>query len=339
MSVPHVSGLGQSAGRPCYVLPLRWHDGQHRPEVLTGYLRQLARSCEVWVVDGSPEPLFARHEDAWAAIAHHIPPDPDLGCRNGKVSGVITGVRASRCERIIVADDDVRYDEETLSRILARLDHADLVIPQNYFDPLPWHAAWDSARSLINRAFGNDYPGTMAIRRRVFLAAGCYAGDVLFENLELIRTLQAAGARISSAPDLFVRRLPPDTRQFLGQRIRQAYDSLAQPPRLAAELALLPAALLAVRGRRAWLAACAATSAMALAEVGRRRHDGTAAFSWAVSLLAPAWLAERAVCSWLAMACRLRGGIRYGGQRLTCAAHSAGALRRRAIARPARPGE
>lgn len=336
MGVPSVPGPGQPVSSPCYVLPLRWHDGQHRPEELTGYLRQLARSCEVVVVDGSPEPVFARHEDAWAAIAHHIRPDPDLGCRNGKVSGVITGVRAASGERIIVADDDVRYDGETLSRILGRLDNADLVIPQNYFDPLPWHAAWDSARSLINRALGKDYPGTMAIRRRTFLAVGCYDGDVLFENLELIRTLQAAGARISHSPDLFVRRLPPATPQFLGQRIRQAYDSLAQPPRLAAELALLPAALLAVRGRRVWLIACAATSAAALAEVGRRRHDGTAAFSWPVSLLAPAWLAERAVCSWLAMACRLRGGIRYGGQRLTRAAHSTSALRRRAIALPAR---
>jgi hypothetical protein len=317
--------------RPCYVLPLRWKDGQHRPEELTGYLHQLARSCDVLIVDGSPGPVFACHHRAWSAAARHIRPDPGLGCRNGKVSGVITGVRAASHERIIVADDDVRYDDEALSQVLARLDCADLVIPQNYFDPLPWHAAWDSARSLINRAVGTDYPGTMAIRRQAFLAAGCYDGDVLFENLELIRTLRAAGAHIQPAPDVFVRRIPPDTRQFLGQRIRQAYDSLAQPPRLVAELSLLPAAALAVRSHRAWLIGGACAGAIALAEAGRRRHGGAAAFAWPLSLAAPAWVAERAICSWLAMACRLRGGIRYGGEQIICAAHSAGALRHRTI--------
>jgi hypothetical protein len=335
MNMPAATAaLGRSASRPSYVLPIRWQDGQHRPEELTGYLRQLARSCEVLVVDGSPEPVFARHHAAWGAMVHHLRPDPSLDCRNGKVSGVITGVRAASQERVIVADDDVRYDQEALSRVVARLDHADLVIPQNYFDPAPWHAAWDSARSLINRALGTDYPGTMAVRRQAFLTAGCYDGNVLFENLELMRTLRAAGARISPAPDLFVRRLPPDTRQFLNQRVRQAYDSLAQPPRLTAELSLLPAALLAVRGRRAWPIACTCACAAALAEVGRRRHGGATAFSWPVSLLAPAWLAERAVCSWLAMACRLRGGVRYGDQRLARAANSVGALRRRASAAP-----
>jgi hypothetical protein len=321
-------------GRPGYLLPLRWQDGQQGLGELTGYLRQIARHCDVVVVDGSPEPVFARHDRAWDGVAWHIRPDQALASRNGKVSGVITGIQSIAAERVVIADDDVRYDEQALSRILTLLDRCDLVIPQNYFDPLPWHAAWDSARSLVNRALGTDYPGTVAVRRQAFVAAGCYDGDVLFENLELMRTLQAAGARISLAPDLFVRRLPPGTRQFLGQRIRQAYDSLAQPPRLAAELALLPAALLAARSRGPWALATAVTAAVAMAETGRRRHGGTAVFPGVAALLAPAWLAERGACSWLAVALRLRGGIRYGGRRITRAAHSAKVLhgRRTAVA-------
>jgi hypothetical protein len=323
-----MGGLDPPTDRPCYLLPLRWQDGQHGLDELTGYLRQVARRCDVVVVDGSPEPVFARHDRAWDGIARHIRPDQALACRNGKVSGVITGIQSVVAERVIIADDDVRYDGQALSRILALLDRYDLVVPQNFFDPLPWHAAWDSARSLINRALGTDYPGTVAVRRQAFLSAGCYDGDVLFENLELMRTLQAAGARILLAPDLFVRRLPPSARQFFGQRVRQAYDSLAQPPRLAAELTLLPAALLAARSRRPWIVAAAAAAAVAAAETGRRRHGGTTAFPPVAALLAPAWLAERAACSWLAMALRLRGGIRYGDRRITRAAHSATALHR-----------
>jgi hypothetical protein len=321
----------QGRSRPCYLLPLRWQGGRHSPDELTGYLRNIAKRCDVLIVDGSPEPAFARHERAWGGIARHIRPDPGLSYRNGKVGGVIAGIRAAASEYVVIADDDVRYDEQALRRVLAMLDQAELVIPQNYFDPMPWHAAWDSARSLINRALGMDYPGTLAVRRTAFLEAGCYDGDVLFENLELIRTLRAADARIVTAPDVFVRRLPPDTGQFLGQRVRQAYDSLAQPARLAAELALLPAAVLAVRTRPRTLAwTCAA--AVALAETGRRRDHGNAVFPWSTSFLAPAWLAERSVCSWLAVACCMRGGIRYGDRQIPRAANSVAALRRRAVA-------
>jgi len=56
-----------------------------------------------------------------------------------------------------------------------------------------------------------DYPGTMAVRRTAFLRSGCYNGDVLFENLELMRTLRAGGARNTA------RRQPLTTTPFSGR--------------------------------------------------------------------------------------------------------------------------
>jgi hypothetical protein len=326
------AGRRGPAGRPCYLLPLRWQTDSSGLAELTGYLRRISATCDVLIVDGSPPGVFARHHDSWAGFARHVRPDLDLDYRNGKVNGVVTGMRAAAAERVVIADDDVRYDDRSLARALARLDDADIVVPQNYFDPLPWHAAWDSARILLNRGLGMDYPGTLAVRRAAFWSAGCYDGDVLFENLELMRTLRAGGARLAPAPDVLVRRLPPDVRHFAGQRVRQAYDSLAQPPRLAAELALLPAAALATVTRHYRLLAGAAGTAVAIAELGRRRHGGAAVFPWYVPLLAPVWLAERSVCSWLALGCRLRGGVRYSGQRLPRAATPVRKLRGRAAA-------
>ncbi len=110
---------------------------------------------------------------------------------------------------------------------------ADLVRPQNVFDPLPWHARWDTARMLLNRAFGSDHPGTLGVRRSFLASIGGYDGDVLFENLELVRTVLAAGGRVVDAPGMYVRRRPPTPARFLEQRPRQAYDDLAQPARLA----------------------------------------------------------------------------------------------------------
>jgi hypothetical protein len=228
----------------------------------------------------------------------------------------------------VIADDDVRYDDESLTRLVAALDDADLVRPQNYFSAagvlgLPWHARLDTARTLLNRAYGSDYPGTFGLRRSVLLAAGGYEGDVLFENLELIRTIKAHGGIERRADDLFVARMPPSATHFARQRIRQAYDDFAQPGRLAAELALLPLLAWAARRpprRAAGLLVGGAVVGCALAERGRRRAGGTRAFGATSALWAPLWLIERAVCVWLAVAARLAGGIRYRGVKISRAA-------------------
>jgi glycosyl transferase family 2 len=317
-----------------YALPLRWSAEQSRRELpeLMGYLAGLVGMVDVTVVDGSDAEVFGRHAQALPFGVRHVAPEPWPGA-NGKVRGVVTGVRLARHEAVVIADDDVRYRPDELRRLVALLADVDVVRPQNVFDPLPWHARWDTSRSLINRALGRDHPGTFGLRRSTFLRMGGYDGDVLFENLELCRTVAAAGGVERNAPDLFVRRRPPTARHFAGQRVRQAYDSLAEPRRLAVELAILPAlAITAGRRRlRRGLAAVALTSVL-LAEVGRRRAGGRQVFAPTAAVWAPAWVAERAVCSWMAVGRRLTGGVPYAGGRLVTAAHSPRTLRRRSRA-------
>ena len=307
-----------------YILPLKWSSDRELNS-LCAYLTELAGWISVLVVDGSEAPLFAAHASAFPPSVRHCPPEA-AGCANGKVEGVLTGVRRSGCEYLVIADDDVRYTRETLERVVALLGEADVVRPQNYFaEPLPWHARWDTARSLINRAFGSDYPGTLAVRKSTLQGAGGYSGDVLFENLELLRTIRAAGGREVRADDVFVARRSCTAGHFLRQRVRQAYDDFAQPGRLAAEMLLLPMLLASVR-RPGRLGVFAALSVLA-AEVGRRRGGGAGVFSPDAALWAPLWVGERAVAVWLALSWRLRGGIPYSGARIRTAAHSVRTLR------------
>jgi hypothetical protein len=313
-----------------YLIPVRWQDGGQRSE-MTEYLAELAAlGPEIIVVDGSPATVMAANADAWRAyVAFHVPPAPTEACLNGKVAGVRTAAALATSERLVIADDDVRYDPDSLRRLLDLLHEFDLVRPQNYFDPLPWHARWDTARTLLNRSFGADFPGTLGVRRSRFVAMGGYDGDVLFENLELIRTVRAHGGRIHSPLDLYVRRLPPTSAHFRGQRVRQAYDDFALPARMALELALVPALALAVRRHRFDLAVAAAALSVLVAERGRRRGGGVRFFPRSASLFAPVWLAERGTCVWLAVLQRWRkGGVRYAGSTIPIAAHSVAALRR-----------
>ncbi len=323
-------------GGTAYVLPLRWREPGPLAE-LAAYLRRIgAEVDELLVVDGSPEPRFAAHRAAFGAGVRHLRPHPDLAFAMGKVDGVLTGLRECRAERVVIADDDVRYDPGALRRALALLAEADLVRPQNHFDQLPWHARLDTARSLLNRVFTGDarfpvgdFPGTLAVRRSRFFAAGAYDGDALFENLELMRTIAAAGGRVLTPLDLYVARRPPSAAHFRSQRVRQAYDDFAIPARIGAFLALAPAAAgLALRRRWRTLAMVAAAP-VALAELGRRRAGGAARFPLSGSLLAPAWVAERALCAWLALGAKLRGGAPYGERRIAKSASSLPALRRR----------
>jgi Glycosyl transferase family 2 len=312
-----------------YVVPIRWHDGAQRAE-LAEYLARIAPHCaEVIVVDGSDPDVFATNAAAFDAHATHVPPGEGEEWLMGKVAGVRTGVALASRERVVIADDDVRYEPGALRRVAELLDEYDLVRPQNYFERLPWHARWDTARTLLNRSFGRDYPGTLAVRRSRMLAMGMYDGDVLFENLELMRTVRADGGSVASPLDLYVARVPPSATHFWGQRTRQAYDDFALPLRMALWLSVLPLLALAAMRRRPALALAPAAVSVAAAEAGRRRAGGGAVFPATSSLLAPVWVLERGICAWLAVLQRLRfGGVRYGDSVIPVAAHSERQLRR-----------
>jgi Glycosyl transferase family 2 len=303
-----------------YVLPLRGAvplEGE-----ALSYLGWLARQVDqVIVVDGSPRTAFDRNAEALQLLGvEHLRAEMDRGSSNGKVIGVHRGISAARNASVIVADDDVRYDVEALEEIASRLDRADLVWPQNHFWPKPWHARWDTSRSLMNRAFGFDFPGTVGLRREAFVASGGYRCDVLFENLQLLRTFVASGRTVDIARDVYVRRLPPTATRFFSQRVRQAYDSFATPGRFAAELAIVPLLIHWGRGGRWRRIGAAAAAAISVADRGRRRDGGRCVFAGTDPLWAPLWLLERGVCAWVALLRFSTGGMPYAGAKLKVAA-------------------
>jgi hypothetical protein len=319
-----------------YVVPIRCdeRDGARAPHdhgSLLAYLRSLPPVARVIVADGSPPAVFEQHAARFAHVAVHVPIDGEAPMRNGKVAGVHAGMRFALGEHVVIADDDVRHTPATLLELGRDLRWADLVIPQNVFPrDAPWHARWDTARTLLQRVVGFDAPGTLAIRRSTFVAMGGYDGDVLFENLELIRTVAAAGGTIAKRPDLFVTRLAPTTRRFLEQRVRQAYDEFARPARLGAALLVVPVIIRSRRRGRGRGVLVAAVASVALAEVGRRRHGGAARFPATASLYAPCWVLERGITAWLAVASRvLLGGCRYRDGIIVRAATPPRMLRRR----------
>jgi hypothetical protein len=83
-------------------------------ESFRDYFRSVALAgFDVLVVDGSPPEVFAAHAEVWHGSCRHAPVDPQFKYLNGKVNGIHTGVAISERERIILADDDIRYTPDT----------------------------------------------------------------------------------------------------------------------------------------------------------------------------------------------------------------------------------
>jgi hypothetical protein len=311
-----------------YILPIKW-DGEQPLDELTHYLEYLSPHIELIIIDGSAPANFEIHHRLWANLGRHIAPQGHFYFLNGKVNGVLTGLAEANHQHVIIADDDVRYELAQLYEIDKLLVNNQLISPQNYFLPCPWHAKWDSSRSLLNIALANDYPGTLAVQRDFICALGGYDGDVLFENLELIRTVKAGGGKVLYKNDLFVRRLPPSTKHFWSQRIRQAYDDYAQPARLGFFLVLLPL-LIIIMIYALWFIPVLIVAAVALAEFGRRKCGGQFVFAASCSFFTPAWLLERGICTWLALFHKaIKGGVSYNHAVISKAANPIRTIKRK----------
>ena len=276
--------------------------------------------------------MFCRHE----------PVNPAFKFLNGKVNGIQTGVRLAVNEKVILADDDIRYTSFDIGQLTKLLDEFELVRPQNYLAlrkvasaSSRWSAVvheqdgtvtgrMEAARMLINRATlrAADYPGTCAFRRDTFLRAADYDGDVLFDNEELIRHLVRNGARICFANDLFVEKCPPSFRKWLEQRPRQAYEDFGL--RIKTLLfALIPILLIAVGllfGIRATLLCLLGivVASFSIALIGWSRGAARKFFPLHICFFAPLWVLERSLSTYWAFYWFLRrGGYPFGDELLS----------------------
>lgn len=292
---------------------------------LTDYFRALNDAgCDVLVVDGSPAEVRGQHAAVWRSVCRHEQVDRSFGYLNDKVNGIHTGVRLAATEKIVLADDDIRYDGAGIEHVCELLDKFEVVRPQNFLSPLPWWARMEAARMLINRATlrTGDYPGTCAFRRGAMLRVGPYDGDVLFDNEEIIRHFAKAGATVNYATNLFVRKRPPTFRKWIEQRPRQAYEDFGLRAKTALFLALPLVAI--------WIALAfgwknlivyllsLSCAAILLAATGRFRGAASQRFPFLVCCYAPLWILERSLSTYSALHWHfICGGYPFGDKILS----------------------
>lgn len=244
--------------------------------------------CEVIVLD--PSETVDEHRRILRWVARHVAVQEPIDV-------VRTAAELASCDKIIIADENVRYNVADLTELCALLDAHEVVEAQDYLEPMPWWGGIDAGRMLVHRGIDPhpDRGATFGFRR----------------SIDPVRVLALLGAGVVSAPELFVRRCPPQLGEWLRERPREAVLDFDFPAKSAFFFALIPMAiLLAMMG--GGRLAIGYTSAVAFASIVmavRGRMGAGAFFPLRACLYAPLWVLERSVSVYWALLLRMRGNV------------------------------
>lgn len=278
---------------------------------LADYLSFLTvADLDVVVVDGSPLRLLERNRQVLRWVARHVTARPPHRAPSGQLDPVRAATDVAACEKVIVADDQVRYSEEALDDMCALLDLHEVVEPQDYLDPLPWWGGIDAGRMLVHRGIDPmpDRGSTFGFRKSAI--RGLRSIDSAAQPSDHVRRLASQGAEVFSAIELFVRRIPPILEDWWRDRPRQADGDFAMPAKTIFFFSLLPvlAVLAALGGMRVASGYAGAIAFGSVALALRGRAGAGRVFPWHACLYAPLWVFERSISVYWALWRKLSEG-------------------------------
>lgn len=277
---------------------------------LASYLSTLTLAdCEVVVLDATPRLQFDLNARTLRWVSRHVHVRPDHRTPAGTVDAVRAATFAAGCEKVIVADADVRYTPEAITRMCDLLDAHEVVEPQDYLDPLPWWGGIEAGRILVHRAIElqPDHGTTFGFRRSAVRSLRNLTSADAAEPQP--RRLAAHGAEVYPAADVFVRREPRVFSEWLAQRPRLAGDDFALPVKTAFFFSILPVLLL-LGGLGGLQLAGGYAGVIAFATVAlavRGRAGAGSFFPLRACLFAPLWVFERSLSVYWALFRKLRG--------------------------------
>ena len=286
-------------------------EGGGDPRDLANYLSTLSLAdCEVVVLDASPRARFDENRRVLRWVSRHVAVRPQHRSLTGAIDPVRAALAVASCEKVIVAGEQVRYDDYAIDTLCRLLDAHEVVEPQDYPDPLPWWSGIDAGRILIHRGIVPypDHGLTFGFRRSAVRGLRSIDGQLFDPSETSVRRLAAVGAEVFSAFELFVRRIPPALDEWVRERPRLADDDFIIPVKSALFFAMIPMAMLlmAFAGLRAMAGYAGAVAFASIVLAVRGRVGASTVFPLRTCLFAPLWVLERSVSVYWALLRKLR---------------------------------
>ncbi len=260
---------------------------------LAGYLSSLSVcDFEIAIIDALPSEenrRVLRWVGMYIPVKTHVDP-------------VRAALDVASCNKVIVADAQVRYSHDGLDHLCALLDLHEVVEPQDYFDPLPWWGGMEAGRMLLRRGIGPVAEDAVTFGFRKRAVRGLRGIDSSIATDRPPRRLESHGAEVFSAMEIFVRRIPPTLERWLRDRPRQ----LDQP---AIFFAVFPLALILalLSGLQAAAMYLGVVEFCALALAIRGRIGAETFFPLRACFYAPLWLLARSVSVYWALLLEMTG--------------------------------
>lgn len=286
---------------------------------LAHFLTELAESVdEVLVCDGSDadtRPLVSQLLPHTVRVMNvETASDP---AENPKARGVLTLLRASRGDLVLVMDDDVRFPNEVLTNVACVTRSSRLSVRTSCSNVL---ACVEVTRSLINLGVAGSDSATAFVltREDVERILTSRYGRYLYDNLELEWTVAGIGKQLPTVPVATGHRAGPRFLTWCEQQIRYAYEDLPAVLKtlgfvaygvssviglvLCSELLILPLLMLNALVVAAWR--------------GRRRLAPQLRPSQLHLMLVPVWVTVRCLALAPALCRLLTGGCHFGTTRV-----------------------
>ncbi|MGE5403022.1 MAG: hypothetical protein ACM3S2_21690 [Ignavibacteriales bacterium] len=274
---------------------------------LAGYFRMLnSLGCEVLVVDSSPLDVFAGFEGAWYYLCRHVKVDSRFHYLSDKLNSICTGADLATCEKIIVAEDDVRYSPADILRMCEMLEDFDLVRPQNYISPLQWWSRMESVHTLMNRAVfpGGDYSNTLAFLNTAFKKHCHFGKSSYYDSDDIIMQFALRRAKICYALDFLILKKSPSLSCWRDQMFQNIFDNFDFSLRTVLLLLLIPVGILLAlfAGPKTALIYSTAVilSSITVAFMGRHR-GGRQFYPIGLLVYAPLWLLDVVINNYRAL--------------------------------------
>jgi len=278
---------------------------------LAAYLSKLAVSnFDVLIVDGSLPPVLEGNRRVLRWVGRHVIARPQHLNPDGSIDPIRAAIDLNTCDKVIVADVQVRYSDEAVDQICTLLDLHEVVEPQDYIDPLPWWGGIEAGRMLLHRSLSPlpDHGSTFGFRKNAI--RGLRSLDHSVAPDDYVRRLASQGAEVFSAIEVFVRRIPPVLSDWLRDLPRHADDDFSVSAKAAFFFGLLPITLVLtlLGGFRLAGSYAGAVAFASLALAIRGRIGAGSFFPWRICFYAPLWILERSISVHWALLRRLSWG-------------------------------